>query len=299
MESSDQIDLTRFQKIEKIGHGSFFKIYKILNRETNQIYAAKISLVEEDISNNNILQKYQLISRLNYPTIIKYFGYSSTDFKQSPKTTIITEYLANDSLSHIISLEREHQAPLFWNSTKKLKVIYGIASGMSYLHSCDILHRDLNPSNILLDEQFNPKISGFTLAIPSDEINNQNGVAGTMSYIAPEVLIRNEYTKKGDVYAFAITAYEILTGQIPYENQNLYKIILQVTKDDIRPTFPDSLPISAQNFIIRCWSTDQDERPTFDEIVNILKENPTSIINDDQFDQNEFFEYVHSLENAQ
>ena len=108
-------------------------------------------------------------------------------------------------------------SPKKWDDTKKLINIYGIASGMSYLHSHKVIHRDLKLENILLDEYLNPKISDFGLSKIIDflsismNVQSQRGLKGTPIYIAPEIYAEEEYSKSSDVYAFAFIVYEIIT----------------------------------------------------------------------------------------
>lgn len=91
----------------------------------------------------------------------------------------------------MLDLERKGMAPIQWNPTQKLKVIYGISSGMSYLHLHNIVHMDLSGDNILLDESLNPKISGFGIANYSDH-DYGNQIVGTFRYVFQILLkVRN------------------------------------------------------------------------------------------------------------
>lgn len=134
----------------------------------NELGAAKVSIYEMDrCTEDNILnlsREIYIISSLNHPSILRFIGYSPVNFKNKPKPVIITEYAPNNSLEQIIELERKGISNYDWNDTKKLINIYGIAAGMSYLHDNNILHRDLKPGNILLDEYLYPKIADFGLS---------------------------------------------------------------------------------------------------------------------------------------
>lgn len=290
-----EFDLNKLEKPEKIGEGHFFIVYKAIDKDTNTIYAAKQLKIDD---NHNpaidVLQSYQIISKLNYPSITKCFGYSPKDFENSPNPIIITEYFPNGSLKNMLDLERKGMAPIQWNPTQKLKVIYGISSGMSYLHLHNIVHMDLSGDNILLDESLNPKISGFGIANYSDH-DYGNQIVGTFRYVSPDFIKGKEFAPKRDVYAFSMLLYEILSGQIPFENLTRFQIINSAFRSGERPNLPDSFSKPCRDLIEQCWSEDPDERPPFDEILQILKKDPKSFIND-EIDENDYFNYVRLLE---
>ena len=116
---------------------------------------------------------------------------------------------------------------------------------------------------------------------------------GTLIYISPEVLKNCEYTTKNDVYAFSMLFYEIITGNEPFVGENHLSVMFSVLQG-VRPTIPQSVPEKCQDLISRCWSEDPDERPAFEEIVNISENDPKSFINGD-FDEECFNEYVNLI----
>ena len=146
---------------------------------------------------------------------------------------------------------------------------------MSYLHSNNILHRNLNPSSIFLDDSFYPKISGLDIvkelyqSSKNNEPRRDGKLKGVHKYLAPEILTNLEYGKPSDVYAFSLLMFEIMTEQTPF-NDLVSKddIILNVSEKGIRPIFETKIPSCYQNLIEKCWSQNPKERPTFDEIMS-------------------------------
>ncbi|KAK8891101.1 hypothetical protein M9Y10_028306 [Tritrichomonas musculus] len=144
------LDLSKYEKVSLIS--------KIKNKETGMIYQGKVSILQMNkYSRDDLIylsNEVNIISNLNHPSFMRFIGYSPFDFKKKRKPVILTEFFINDSLKTGADIES-------WNDTKKLINIFGIASAMAYLHSSNIIHRDLQPSNIYLDDYLSPKIGDF------------------------------------------------------------------------------------------------------------------------------------------
>lgn len=240
------------------------------------------------------------MAKLNYPSIVKFIGYCPTDFNKKPKPVIISEFLSNGSLEDILNLERKGLCKENWDDTRKLINIYGIAKAMSYLHAHNIIHRDLKPDNILMDDYLFPKITDFGLSKINDSKENllfqsTATIKGTPVYLAPEIWSSYEYTNAGDVYAFAFIVYEIMTSEIPYKNCSKIDLAVKVT-NNIRPEII-GIPESYQNLIERCWDQNPSKRPSFNDIVEELKNNPEFIT--DMMESTEYEDYIDFIENCE
>ena len=171
---TDSINLQNFTTMEKIGQGSFGKVFKIQNKVTKKIYAAK-QLMRDFNSSQNFLQdlykEIEILSNVSHPSILHFVGFSKFGLKGERKAVIVTKYAPNGSLDKILKLGQGSGIE-YWNETKKLCNIFGIASSMLYLHSNDIIHRDLKPANILEDEHLFPLISDFGLSKIIQQNNN-------------------------------------------------------------------------------------------------------------------------------
>ena len=287
------IDLNSFELKEQIGEGSYGTVYKVIEKASGDFCAAKISITKINKSSEdkiaNLEREVNIISKLDHPSILKFIGFNTYNFKHKKKPTIITEYVTNGSLDKIIEMERKSLSNIDWDDTKKLITIYGIASGMSYLHSHEILHRDLKPGNILLDKYLFPKISDFGLSKELSEGSaNHSGYKGTPAYSAPEVF-QEKYTKAGDVFSFALIVYEIMTNEVLYSNMNQFQLLSKVCAG-YRPSFRYPIASSYEELIKDCWKDDPKERPTFEQIVFRLQTDKGFITSN--VDEEEFLNYV-------
>ncbi|KAK8887659.1 hypothetical protein M9Y10_038712 [Tritrichomonas musculus] len=303
--SENTFDLNKFELLEKIGSGSFGDVYKAKEKRTGKIYAAKISnqsIDQKDTPRSvirNLVREVNILSKLNHPSILSFVGFSLKNFNGEPNPVIITDYLPKGTLNDLIKLERQSTSDEKWNDTQKLIIIYGIASAMSYLHSHNIIHRDLKPDNILVDDNLNPKIADFGLSKinQSDQTSSSMvstlGLKGTIAYIPPEILNDYDYTKEGDVYAFSMIVYEIMTNIEPFKNCGMSTLISKVSKG-IRPDLDQPIPESYKNLIEKCWSQDPSNRPSFEEIVKELKSDSGFIT--DLVDEGQYQDYVDYID---
>lgn len=130
--TKNQSRLEDFIKQEQIGQGSYGKVYKVLEKKSNNIYAAKVlsnELKDETGEiNQNISREVIILSKLDHPGVLKFIFFSRYNFNKKPKPVIITEYVTNGSLKDYIEMERSNTAPKAWTDTRKLIIAYGIAS---------------------------------------------------------------------------------------------------------------------------------------------------------------------------
>ena len=305
------LDLSQFERLEKIGKGQFGAVYKVKCKKTNEILASKISLKELEIEEDeegprslirNLVREVNIMSKLNHPSIVKFIGFRRNNFSGDPKPVIITELMTGGSLGTLIESERNGISNDKWNPTRKLITLYGVASAMLYLHSHNIIHRDLKPDNILMDNQLYPKIADFGLSKilhrNEDSLSavSTGGFKGTFLYSSPEVLIDAEYTPAGDVYSFGIIAYEVITNDEPFKNCSFTELLIKVT-NGTRPPFECEIPNSYKNLIERCWAQEQSDRPTFEQIVDEMK-NDNGFITD-LIDEADFINYVDYIDDCQ
>lgn len=303
-------DLNQLKLLKKIGVGSFGTVYQAQSINDGEFLAAKVSSeYTNDLSDENIKNQKRevtIISKVNHPLILKFIGYSPVDFHNEKKHVIITEFIKNFTLKSFIDCDQDSRASFYWNDTRKLINIYGIAAALSYLHLHNILHRDLKPSNILIDDYLLPKIADFGLS----KINHKNlesfssnsvessDVKGTAIYISPEIYENANYSEAGDAYAFAMIVYQIMTKCTPFKGCTFFEIFKKVTSE-IRQEFNKSIPSSYRSLIEDCWAQKPEDRPNFNSILARLKSDSgfiTETIDKQHFAN--FVNYIDQLKNG-
>ena len=179
------------------------------------------------------------------------------------KLTIGMEYVTSPD-SKSISLKQVITAnPAWWTLGEKAIVLIGIAHGIDYLHSCGIIHRDMKPSNVLLDHRRRPKICDFDISrVVCESSVEMTANIGTCSYMAPEVSSGN-YNEKADLYSYGAILYEIFEGTDSF--------VIHVARHHPRVVFTDKTPKIVQDLIESCLVLDPDDRCCF------LDEDDTSL----------------------
>jgi serine/threonine-protein kinase len=159
-----------------------------------------------------------------------------------------------------------------------LRMVKEVAEGISALHAQGITHRDIKPENILIDGGMKPRIADFGLASyrMEDASLFDNCLVGTPEYLPPEYILEGKLDEKGDIYAFGVVAYQILTGELPYSGKDIYDTFSRkIRLDAVCPSrFNPIIPTQVNRMICRCLSRDPANRPTIEEVLSIFR--PTS-----------------------
>ena len=186
-----------------------------------------------------------------------------------------------------------------WSDTTKLINLFGIASGMCYLHRNGISFHDLNPNSIIVDDHLYPKLTNygiFTKLQISNSISQSScRFNNTPIYQSPEVLRSETSSPLSEVYSFGMIAYEIFVPRKPFEHISRNdQIVHEIVDKKSRPQFPDeSIPLCYQELIERCWNDDPSERPSFDDIVDILQNDRRFIT--PKVNEEEYYNYIKSI----
>ncbi|MBA0606263.1 hypothetical protein Godav_018757, partial [Gossypium davidsonii] len=193
---------------DKLGEGGYGSVFKGKLRSGHHV---AVKLLDKSKGNGqDFINEVASIGRIHHANVAKLIGFCVERSKQA----LVYDFMPNGSLDKIIFTE-ENKNTLGWK--KMFDIVLGVAQGIHYLHQgCDmqILHFDIKPHNILLDENFNPKVSDFGLAklySVEDSIVSLTAARGTIGYIAPELVYKNlgGISYKADVYSFGMLLMEI------------------------------------------------------------------------------------------
>ncbi|XP_059274663.1 probable serine/threonine-protein kinase PBL23 [Lycium ferocissimum] len=270
-----------------LGEGGFGKVYKGHIESKNIDVAVKQLDRNGFQGNREFLVEVLLLSLLHHPNLVTLVGYCS----DGDQRILVYEFMSNGSVEdHLLELGPE-QKPLDWIT--RMRIAEGAARGLEYLHETanpSVIYRDFKASNILLDENFNPKLSDFGLAKlgPTGEKTHvSTRVMGTYGYCAPEYASTGQLTTKSDVYSFGVVFLEIITGRRvidssrPSEEQNLVVWATPLFRDKTKfhlmadPLMGGDYPMKAlyQALAIAamCLQEEANTRPLMSDVVTALE----------------------------
>ncbi|MCE5166533.1 hypothetical protein HAX54_021386 [Datura stramonium] len=272
-----------FSNANKLGRGGFGPVYKGIFPGEKEI-AVKTLSSHSGQGIDEFKNEVTLIAKLQHRNLVRLLGYCINATEQ----ILLYEYMPNKSLDTFIFDGTLCQL-LDWK--KRYDIILGIARGLSYLHHDSrlrIIHRDLKTSNILLDEEMNPKISDFGLArIVEGKVTEANTkkVVGTYGYMSPEYALDGLFSIKSDVFSFGVVVLEIISGRRNtgfYQSEEALNLLgyawklwteeaeIQLIEKSLLESCNRSEAIKCINIALLCVQEDPNDRPNMLDVILML-----------------------------
>lgn len=249
---------------ELLGSGNFGEVYR---GEWEGTYVA-LKTVKDINLFNDFLREASIIGSLNHPNVLRYLGV----FQQDNQKFIVTEFLAEGSLDVVISREGLHL-----ELRDLIAIAIQAATGMAYLEKRGIIHRDLALRNLLVAKESHKyvvKVADFGLSRNVEQgFYQSNDKHIPYKWTAIESILTGKYTHKSDVWSFGVLLWELFSyGMIPYPGFSNPDVVekLQTGYRLEKPKL--SCTDSIYNIMMSCWYESPDLRPTFAQLVTLLKE---------------------------
>ncbi|EXC14270.1 Probably inactive leucine-rich repeat receptor-like protein kinase [Morus notabilis] len=277
-------------KANEIGEGVFGTVYKVSlgadhNHQERTVFVIK-KLVTSNITQypEDFDREVRILAKAKHPNIVSLKGYYWTPQIQ----LLVLEYAPNGSLQSRLHERHPSSQPLSW--PQRFKILLGTAKGLAHLHHSirpPIVHYNLKPSNILLDENFNPRISDFGLSRLLTKLDKHvisNRFQSALGYVAPEMACQSlRVNEKCDVYGFGVLILELVTGRRPveYGEDNVVilsdhaRVLLEEGNvlecvDQSIGDYPEDEVLPVLKLALVCTSQVPSSRPSMAEVVQIL-----------------------------
>ncbi|XP_031277536.1 probable serine/threonine-protein kinase PBL19 [Pistacia vera] len=284
-----------FSRLLKIGEGGFGIVYKgsikpADGKGDSTVVAIKKLNRDGLQGHKQWVAEVQFLGVVEHPNLVKLIGYCAVDGERGIQRLLVYEFMPNRSLEdHLFS---RAFPPLPWKT--RLQIILGAAEGLAYLHEgleVQVIFRDFKSSNVLLDENFKPRLSDFGLARVgplAGRTHVSTAVVGTYGYAAPDYIETGHLTAKSDVWSFGVVLYEILTGRRslernrPKSEQKLLEWVKQYPVDSKKfglmmdQRLENEYSINEARKIAKladsCLSKSAKDRPKMSQVVERLKQ---------------------------
>ena len=286
----DESDESNHEIVEKIGEGATSFVYKVIDNRNSRVMCKKVLKTNENQASfenfKNIIKEFEVLHQMNHPSICKAIGINPQEKTQSFKE----EHNENDNDDDDDEINKKiiniTTAAIFieflpyklneclekniLNNTLKARIAVEVAFGMSYIHHCGMMHRDLKIENVMLNSIFEAQIIDFGLVKVKDNLDSNESLTkgiGTLSYMSPEMTNEEEYYQKTDVYSYGVFLFVLFSGKLPKQSLK--------DKLNSKPLKFPQPSISMSSYCIqlieKCMSYEPSKRPSFDEIIDDLK----------------------------
>ena len=238
-----------YEIVSELGRGGMGVVYKAYEPALTRYVAIKElspSLAHDQTLVERFLREARSMASLNDPHIIQIYFIG----QENNQPYFVMEFVDGESLSTIIKREGR----LYFGDA--LKILYQSAKGLSVAHDRGVIHRDIKPGNLMLNQRGQIKIADFGIALANHDFNSKltgtGEFVGTPGYLSPEVCLGKMVDQRSDIFALGIVLFEMLTGRTPFSDESPLKLMLDVVQSQI----PDVRSINTE--------VDQDVADTVD-----------------------------------
>ncbi|OVA10392.1 Protein kinase domain [Macleaya cordata] len=273
-----------FHSENKIGEGGFGPVFKGILPNKSLIAVKQLSSKSKQ-GTREFINEVGTISALKHPNLVRLLGCCT----ENNQLLLVYEYMENNSLSSALFDPGNLKSRLNWRI--RYNICLGIAKGLAFLHEeskLKIIHRDIKPTNVLLDKDLNAKISDFGLAKHCEGANTHiiTKVAGTSGYMAPEYAMRGHLTNKADVYSFGVVTLELMSGKNSTDykpnDETVFLLdlayvlqqkgnLLELIDPDLKMDYSVKEATRVLDLAMLCTNPSPTLRPIMSDVVKILE----------------------------
>ncbi|HID64804.1 MAG TPA: hypothetical protein EYP49_18965, partial [Anaerolineae bacterium] len=257
---TDWKKIGRYEIIEELGRGAMSIVYKARDPNIARVVTLKVMRLDWETHSKKSKRRFRheamSAGQLTHPNIVAV--YDADEYRGEP--FIVMEYLEGPTLAKVL----EALAPL--PLKRAVDIALQIGDALDYAHQRGVIHRDVNPSNIILLENGQVKVTDFglaKLASASSSSASQSGVFhGTLDYASPEQILGQEIDGRSDIFSLGVIIYEMLTGERPFQGKNITSVIQCLLSEEPLPltALGPHLPPELKGILSKAMAKNADQR---------------------------------------
>lgn len=264
---------TIYKKLYKLDEGSVGKVYLIEKIDNQEKFALKIIKITDQTPIENIENEIRILSSCEHKNIVKFIEC----FQVKEKLWIIMEYMNGGKLTNLL-------VEYSFKENQIATILREVLLAVEYLHSNQLIHRDIKSDNILINKNGEIKLSDFGFCCIQRSYIKHKSIVGSPYWMPPEVIKGVEYDEKVDIWSIGILLLEIIEGEPPYLELNPIKALYCITTyDPPKPKDPKKCSDELNDIIYSCLQKDPKNRSSAKELLNhpFMKKasNSTFIVN--------------------
>lgn len=277
-----------YSEANLLSKSNFAAIYKGVLRDGSSVAIKSISKSSCKSDEAEFLKGLKILSSLRHENLVKLRGFCCS--KARGECFLVYEFVSNGSLLGFLDVKDSGGQVLEWST--RVSIINGIASGIGYLHRCQVnkpalVHQNISAEKVLLDHQFNPLLSdsGLHNLLTNDIVFSTLKASAAMGYLAPEYTTTGRFTEKSDVYAFGILVLQIILGKRKLINSvrletesNRFADFIEL---DLHGKFVDYEAEKIVRIALLCTHESPDQRPTMEMVIEELGNCNNCLLNSD------------------
>jgi len=261
------MQLGRYEILEAIGLGASSTVFKARDTLIGRIVAIKTlqSGLNDPAWRERFMAEARIVGQLSHPRIVKLHDVGIDEITGAPY--LVMEYVVGETLEqHIAARKTEPQQAYGWGAA--------LARALAYAHEQGIVHGDVKPANIMINQDGRVMLTDFGIARFSAHISQNGGLRGTPAYLSPEQIEGKPTDGRSDLFSLGIILYQLATGQRPFQSDSVQAVCAQILKATITPPTKvnPTLPRAFDAIVARCLARNPEDRYANGEILSTALE---------------------------